>query len=1164
MSNFQFLHKEWPELFEIAKEAEDMVNDKPLASRMICRQGLEKGVSWMYDNDGRLEIPHINTLGSLITAKCFKPLMEKSDRRNLIMLQEIGNAAVHRRQLKEHEADNVKQLGPLEEINVNSDKDLAHVAIRLLFQFYSYFAISYSKSEVEIPSFNESIIPTGTKNKDTQQGIEALKQKLENQLKKDEIKREELEAQKNEIEGLRKELEEKSDHNAQIAKSRENITKNIPQLIPESVTRKLYIDVLLKEAGWHNLAEGRELEYQVKGMPPETNPTGIGYADYVLWGTNGKPIAVIEAKSTSTDVQAAKHQAVLYANCLELMHGQRPIIFYSNGFETFIWDDCFYPAREIQGFYTQNELQLLIDRRTTRKDLRTFTINKAIADRNYQIEGIKRVAENLAKTHNGKYVGTKRESLLVMATGSGKTRTAAAIVDMLTKCNWAKRVLFLADRNALVTQAKNAFKEHLENLSAIDLTREKEDGNTRVVFSTYPTMINKIDKLRKDNERFYGVGHFDLIIIDEAHRSVYQKYRAIFEYFDSMLIGLTATPKNDIDHNTYELFNIENNDPTFAYELDEAVEQGFLVPPKSMSIPLKFEREGIRYADLSDEEKKEYEEKYGDPTANEVPDTISSSALNTWLFNTDTVDKVLDHLMQNAIKVSGGDKIGKTIIFAKNHEHAQFIEERFNKNYPEFSGKFLRVIDNYADKAQDLLEKFTDSFSEQEPQIAVSVDMMDTGIDAPRVVNLVFFKIVRSASKFWQMIGRGTRLCPDLFGPGQNKKEFIIFDYCQNFEFFDEHPEGFEVANRKPILQQIFEAKLQITQLIKHKAETTQDDRSVRNRYLLDLYNSIRDLDENRFVVRKQLRYVKEFSYKDKWMDLSKNDIIEINNHLSHLAPTTKDNDELAKRFDLLILTYQILLLTSNAETNRYKIKIARTAASLVKKDSIPDIINQLPFLKEIQTDKYWESISVQKLEVLRINLRDLIKYLETENQEHVYTNFEDHIDLSEINIKDTVPTNESLKSYKERVESYVRENKNHLTIHKLCNNTPITKSEINELERMLFTHSLAGSKQEFIKQYGKQPLGKFIRSITGIEEDALNEAFSDFLSVGNLKADQMTFINTIISYLSKNGIIDKSMLFEPPFTDQNDQGISGVFDNDAEAKVVKIIDEINSNAEFG
>ena len=318
MSNFQFLHNQWPELFEIAKEAEDMVNDKPLASRMICRQGLEKGIYWMYDNDGRLEIPHNDSLGSLITAKCFKPLMEKPDRRNLIMLQEIGNAAVHRRQLKTHEADNVKRLGPLEEINVNSDKDLAHVAIRLLFQFYSYFAISYSKSEVEIPSFNESIIPTGTKNKDTQQGIEALKQKLENQLKKDEIKREELETQKNEIEGLRKELEEKSDHNAQIAKSRENITKNIPQLIPESVTRKLYIDVLLKEAGWHNLAEGRELEYQVKGMPAETNPTGIGYADYVLWGTNGKPIAVIEAKSTSTDVQAAKHQAVLYANCLDI------------------------------------------------------------------------------------------------------------------------------------------------------------------------------------------------------------------------------------------------------------------------------------------------------------------------------------------------------------------------------------------------------------------------------------------------------------------------------------------------------------------------------------------------------------------------------------------------------------------------------------------------------------------------------------------------------------------------------------------------------------------------------------------------------------------------------------------------------------------------------
>ena len=899
-------------------------------------------------------------------------------------------------------------------------------------------------------------------------------------------------------------------------------------------------------------------------MPKSTNPSGIGYVDYVLWGKDGKPLAVVEAKKTMAEARKGRHQAELYADCLETMHGQRPVIFYTNGFETFIWDDTFYTDREIQGFYTQDEVQLLIDRRTTRKDLRSFKVDLDIAGRDYQLEAIKRVAENLVVDgKDGSLRGAKRESLLVMATGSGKTRTAAAIVDMMTKCNWAKRVLFLADRNALVTQAKNSFKEHLPELSCIDLTKEKEDNSTRLVFSTYPTIINKIDKVKIEDQRFYGVGHFDLIIIDEAHRSVYQKYKAIFDYFDAMIIGLTATPKKEIDRNTYGLFKIEDDNPTFAYELNTAVEHGFLVPPRSISVPLKFQREGIKYAELSDREKEEYEEKFGDPSNEEAPDTISSAALNRWLFNTDTVDKVLEHLMNDGIKVSGGDKLGKTIVFAKNHAHAIFIEERFNFNYPEYGGKFLRVIDNYETKAQDLLEKFTDPFEEQEPQISVSVDMMDTGVDAPRVVNLVFFKMVKSSSKFWQMIGRGTRLCPNLFGPGEDKSEFMIFDYCQNFEFFDEHPDGATAKNMKPLLQQIFEAKLKVSQLITHLSDKTPAEIEVRDAYLTELHKTIQNLDENRFVVRKDLRYVKEFSNKSKWLNLSKSDVQEINTHLSHLQPASKDDDELARRFDMLVLIYQILLLTGSGDTGKYMSKIFRTAASLQKLDNIPQVSIHIPLIKEVQTDHYWETINVKKLESLRVALRDLIKYLETQKQEPIYTHFEDDLDYEGIIVREPISTSYvSLQSYKDRVESYVRKNKNHLTIHKLCNNISITKLELDSLESIFFTESVAGTKQEFLHQYGDKPLGAFIRSITGLEQSSLNEAFSTFLQVGNLRADQMTFVKTIITYLTKNGTIDKTMLYEPPFTDLNDQGISGVFDDDADLiKIVKIIDLINENA---
>ena len=731
MSNFQFLHKEWPGIFKEAKEAEQLTLTSPKASAIIARSALEKAVQWLYDNDVELEWPYDTKLSSLIHEQCFREIIKPTIFREINLIRLTGNNAAHGK-------------------SITHDQSIA--SIKNLFRFLSFLGLYYSEDEVAPPIFNMGQIPDGNEQKETLKTLQQLEAQLDYRREKDKEEREKFEAQAAKIELLQKQLDAQHKATTKRRVQREKVKdpeKTIPILIPESVTRKLYIDVLLKEAGWETLTEGRELEYEVKGMPISTNPSGIGYVDYVLWGKDGKPLAVVEAKKTMADARKGRHQAELYADCLEQMHKQRPVIFYTNGFETFIWDDTFYVDREIQGFYTQDELQLLIDRRITRKDLRAFKVNKDIAGRDYQLEAIQRVAENLVlDTPEGKLRGARRESLLVMATGSGKTRTSAAIVDMLTKCNWAKRVLFLADRNALVTQAKNAFREHLPDLSAIDLTKEKEDNNTRLVFSTYPTIINKIDKVKTDNERFYGIGHFDLIIIDEAHRSVYQKYGAIFDYFDAMLIGLTATPKKDIDHNTYGLFGIEDDNPTFAYELDRAVKNGFLVPPKSISVPLKFQREGIKYDELSDAEKTEYEEKFGDPTNEETPDTISSAALNKWLFNTDSVDKVLEHLMNDGIKVSGGDKLGKTIIFAKNHKHAVFIEERFNRNYPEYGGKFLRVIDNYETKAQHLLEKFVNPYKEEDPQIAVSVDMMDTGVDAPRVVNLVFFKLVRSASKF--------------------------------------------------------------------------------------------------------------------------------------------------------------------------------------------------------------------------------------------------------------------------------------------------------------------------------------------------------------------------------------------------------------------------------
>ena len=1150
MSNFSFIKTDFPTLYVDAVEAEKLTFISPTSTAVFCRSTFENAVNWLYDYDAKLTRPWRADLSTLMHEHDFRSLFNSTLFAELNLIRKTGNAAAHGNKISEQDA-------------------LA--SLKYLFRFLRFLAIYYGQKTPESQVFDESLIPTAlsstgdTKRQQDKQQLQQLITELEQKNQAFRETEQTLKKHAQENNELKAKLEQQSIAIAERKQQREqtvDVDTAIPLLVSEAETRKRYIDLSLKECGWDNLREGRELEYEVTGMPLSTNPSGIGYVDYVLWGDDGLPLAVVEAKKTMANPKKGKHQAELYADCLQSMHGQRPVIFYSNGFETYLWDDQFSPERDVQGFYTKDELQLLIDRRTSRTDLREFKVNTEIAGRAYQLEAIARVAENFVSINQqGELRGRARQSLLVMATGSGKTRTASAIVDMLTKCNWAKQVLFLADRNALVSQAKNAFNEHLPNLSAINLTKEREDTGTRLVFSTYPTIMNRIDGMLVNEQRFYGNGHFDLIIVDEAHRSVYQKYKAIFDYFDAMLVGLTATPKTEVDHNTYGLFGIEDDNPTFAYELDKAVAEGYLVPPKALSVPLKFVREGIKYKELSDAEKEEYEQKFGDPTQEEAPEEISSAALNKWLFNTDTVDKVLDHLMTHGIKVQGGDKLGKTIIFAKNHDHAVFIEQRFNKNYPEYAGKFLRVIDNYESKAQDLLEVFADPYEEHDPQIAVSVDMMDTGVDAPRVVNLVFFKQVKSSTKFWQMIGRGTRLCPDLFGVGFDKKAFAIFDYCQNFEFFDVNPDGIEGNVVTSLTQQVFEAKLEVALLIRENADSTDEQRELAESYIRVLHKLVAGLDTDRFVVKAEMRAVIEFSDEARWGNLSKSDMLEINTHLSNLILPSKEDDELARRFDVLILNYQLALLTGAYSTDRYINKISGTAKALLKKQNIPAVALQVPLLNELQSEPFWQSININRLDNVRVALRDLIKYLDKEKQPLVTTSFKDELNHEGIGEHDLIPTYINLQSYKDRVESYIRNHKDHLVIQKLKTNKPITETEINALEVILFDGVTIGTKQDYIDNYGDKPLGEFIRGIVGLDVMVAQAAFADFILTGNLRADQMTFINNIISYLTKNGTIDKKMLFEAPFTNIHDQGLLGVFDDAVAVKVIKLIDRVNQNA---
>jgi len=1123
-SNFDFLKGQWAQFYEVANEAEQLVYAYPKFCAISCRSSLEAFIYWMYDNDGDLKIPYEKKLSNLIHEPSFK---------NVIFLDSIFREINYIRRLGNEAAHNSKKITPEEALG----------SIKYLYRFANYIVKYYSACEYGPSLFDESLIPKVTPAEKPAAEMQFLVSNLENALPK--VLRFENEELLNEEQ--KQKIFEKVSSTKAFKKQHLDDFVAPGEVISETETRKRYIDLLLNEVGW-NLEDKRDLEFEVEGMP---NESGLGYVDYVLWGDDGLPLGLVEAKRTMVDARRGQHQAILYADCLEKKFGIKPIIFYSNGFDHWIFDENMYPPRNVQGFYTKDELRLLIHRRTSRKILSEQTVNKAIVDRYYQEEAIKRLTKNLDDSF--------RKGLLVMATGTGKTRVAAAITELLTKANWAKRILFLADRTALVSQAKGSFNVHLPHLNAIDLTKEEGDETARVVFSTYQTIMNRIDGEWSEGNRFYGVGHFDLIFIDEAHRSVYNKYKDIFHYFDALLVGLTATPKDHVEKNTYELFDLDNHDPTYAYELGTAIDDKWLVRPKGVEVPMKFPREGVKYKELSEEEKREYEEKFGDPTTG-APDEIGSGALNTWLFNTDTVDKVLDHLMNKGVKIGSGDKLGKTIIFAKNHAHALFIEERFNKQYPMMKGGFLRVIDYKTTYADDLIEKFKNPVGN--PQIAVSVDMLDTGIDVPEIVNLVFFKAVFSSTKYWQMIGRGTRLCKDLLGPGIDKDCFYVFDYCENFEFFDHNPDGVSQGAVTPISQRIYNIKLDIAQIFCQQSDLDDFQLAYKKQLLDSAHGAIDLLDPQTFRVRKNLRNVEIYKKREKWNSLNNDEIKLIKKELSPLLVDTEE-DEFAKRFDLLTLNLQFAILTNNLSQGNYIDRIKNMANGLLTKTTIPAVAAKIDYIKAIIKDEFWTTISIQEIEKIRVELRELIKFLDRSERTTVFTSFKDDF-TAEDKIWDLVPASTKMEGYNRRVEKFIRENESHITIHKLKNNIPITKVDLEALEEIMFSEDKLGNKKQFEEVYGPQPLGVFIRSLIGLDKGAAKVAFNEFLVSGNLSADQIRFIDTIINYLSEKGFVEKERLYEPPFTDLNELGVDGIFKPDERENVFSILDDIRQRALAG
>ncbi len=1110
-TNFDFLKSKdtFSSFAGSAVEAEKSLLVSPATCAILSRRAVELAVKWVYSFDNDLTVPYQDNISSLIHEPTFRQIIDPSLFPLIKYIIKLGNTTVH--------------------TNANISRDEAVLSLRNLHEVVKWIDYCYA-DEYTCTDFDESILLTGEEKRTRPSELQDLYDRLSSKDKR-------LEEIRKENEELRKVLTEKKKNTL------ESYDFEVDEL-SEAETRKRYIDIELKLAGWE-IDRDCIVEVEVDGMP---NAAGKGYVDYVLYGNNGKPLAVVEAKKTSKDPNVGSQQAKLYADCLHNQYRQRPLIFTTNGFDIYFVDDFDgFPQRKVSGIFTKDELQLIVDRRASKVFFDRVTINDEITNRYYQKESIMAVCDAINKKHI--------KMLLVMATGSGKTRIAISIVDVLMRHNYIKNILFLADRKALVKQAKNNFSNLLPSLTLCNLLDNKDNPEqSRMIFSTYPTMMNAIDDAkRKDGKKLFTPAHFDLIIIDESHRSIYKKYSDIFEYFDSMLLGLTATPKDEIDKNIYTIFEMENGVPTFAYELAKAVEDGYLVDYNTIEVKSKIMEDGIHYDELSDEEKEEFEKTFEDDET--IDEDISSSAINEWLYNANTIDMVLNQLMEKGLRVEGGDKLGKTIIFAKKSDHAKAIVDRFNKIFPEYGPHFIKQIDYSINYVDTLIDDF--STKEKMPQIAVSVDMLDTGIDIPEILNLVFFKKVRSKSKFWQMIGRGTRLCKDLLGAGMDKKGFLIFDFCNNFEFFRENPKGMETGVGESLTEKIYNAKLDIARELQDMKYQEDDYIKYREELISELLDGANSLNVESFRVKLHQRYVEIYKNKGAWQNLGVNSVSEIKEHISPLITPITD-DELAKRFDYLVYTVDLAFLQNRNATKPIK-SIVSTAEELSKLGTVPQVMEHKHMIEKVQTDEFWESVDVFELEEVRIALRELIKFIEKQKQRIYYTDFKDEI--LEVNENGAIYNTNDLKDYKKKVEHYLKAHQDEIAIYKLRNNKQLTKQDIKTLERIMWQE--LGTKSDYEKEFGDTPVAKLVRKIVGLDRSAANEAFSKFLSDEKLNVVQIRYVKLIVDYIVANGMLDdNSILMEEPFRSLG--SITAIFeDNINDAKeIMRVIKQIEKNSE--
>jgi len=1125
--NFEHIQNKWPQLHQLAAFAEEYTITDPQSALVKLRCFAEQVVGYLYKELQLPVFPNSNIYDKL-TSDDFTSVVPNLITDKLHAIRKSGNQAAHEGKVDQQQAiwilkesyfvacylfmayDNGKQAD-CPEFRAPEQKQPVEQADAEFAKKNKQLAQKLAENEARLQQALAELEASEQAQKQAQIEAAKLKQTI-NQQKVDEVK------------GRNKHITSSFNFN-------------------EAETRARIIDMDLRAAGWNVSLDESSTDEVGKEVQVINQPTatGIGYVDYVLWDDDGKPLAVIEAKRTRESVEKGREQVKLYADALENQFNQRPVIFYSNGYDIRILDDAQgYNSRKLYGYYAKDSLQYLIKQRQLKKDLNKTPIDTNVAGRLYQMETITRVCERFTDKH--------RKTLIVQATGTGKTRVSIALAKRLLDAGWAKRVLFLCDRKELRKQAGNAFNEFTnEPLYVVGKTKKTLAHNSRVFIATYPGMMSIYQK--------YDVGYFDLIVADESHRSIYNVYGDIFRYFDALEVGLTATPVEMVSRSTCQLFGCDFKLPTANYPLEKAIEEGNLVPYKIVSFTTKFLRDGIKKDKLTDAQIAQLEDQGIDP--NELD--FDAKQVDEAVKNKDTNRIILRNLMEKGLRDADGQLPGKTIVFARNIKHAELMTELFAEMYPQLGNNFCRVIHSKYERAEELIDDFK-STDENSVRIAISVDMLDTGIDVPECVNLVFAKPIKSKVKFWQMIGRGTRLCKDLYGKGKDKTHFLIFDHWENFDYFDMDPEEEDVKQSKSLTQKLFETRLVLAKTSLKKADIATFDAVITL-----IHQDIGALDMNTIAVRDNWQVVeacKDEKTLNQFAPQTKANLFE------HIAPLMQWRNIMgqseAYKFDNEIGIIQTLLYTDPNQIDRVKQSIINKVETLQM--HLNEVRAKASEIAKMQTENYWTDLSFAALEASRITLRSIIhlrdKGIQPPSVDYVIDVTED---VNQIHEKErpTKIVSIDYQIFRQEVEKTLSPLfATDAVLQKIRKGEPVSADDLAKLNSLVHTQNPnvdLNTLKEFFPE-SSATLDKILRTIVGMDKNAIEQTFTEFVQQihTHINAKQQRFIGMLKNYLIRNGAIKIEQLYDAPFTQINDMGLDGVFSEQQADIIEKFIKQFD------